>query len=122
MFLRVADEVSAIGAGWTRLEAAVGSLRGRKFIGAFDVRAGEYRVCVVRRPQDDPGALGLEVGMIAGGRYALIRLVGEPPAVYQRIGPTFEQLTQQRADHDPTRPGLEYYRRHDTIDLLLPVT
>jgi hypothetical protein len=121
MFLRVADEVSAIGVGWTALEAAVESLRGRKFVGAFDVSAGEYRACVVRRPEDDPATLGLELGVIAGGRYALVRLVGEPPGVYEHIGPTFERLTRQRSDHDRTRPGLEYYRRRDTIDLLLPV-
>jgi hypothetical protein len=39
---------------------------------------------------------------------------------YAKIGPTAERLAQ-RADADHTRPTLEYYRRHDLIDVLVPV-
>ncbi len=46
---------------------------------------------------------------------------GEPPAVYGLIAPTFERLAKQ-ADADPNRPSIEFYRRRDVIDLLLPVT
>lgn len=49
-----------------------------------------------------------------------MRLEGAPPAVYDLIASTFEQLAQ-RGDRDPSRPGIEYYRRHGVIDLLLPV-
>ena len=49
-----------------------------------------------------------------------LRLTGEPPAVYDLIGPTFKRLAE-RSDRDPTRPGIEFYRRRDVIDLLLPV-
>lgn len=118
MFKRVADEVAAIGQGIAEVEDAVGSLRGRKCYGAFE--GGEYRVCVQVREGDDAAALGLEVGELPGGRYARLRLKGEPPALYELIGPTFESLAQ-RADRDPTRPGIEFYRRHDVIDLLLPI-
>jgi DNA gyrase inhibitor GyrI len=121
MFKRVADDVSEIGRGWAELEAAVGSLRGRKFYGAFDAANGEYRACVQLREHDEPAALGLETGTIAGGRYARVRLEGEPPAVYELIAPTFDRLAT-RDDHDTSRPGIEFYRRHDVIDLLLPVT
>lgn len=118
MFKRVADEVTAIGRAMQEIEEAVG-LRGRKYYGAF-FDDGEYRVCVQLRDGDDPQALGLEVGSLPGGRYARERLVGEPPEVYQRIGPTFERLSH-RHDRDLSRPGIEYYRRSDVIDLLLPV-
>jgi len=121
MFRRTADELTAIRRGWTELEEAVGSLRGRKFYGAFDEARGEYRACVQLRDDDDPAALGLEVGVLPGGRYARRRLRGEPPALYELIGPTFKRLAE-RPDNDPNRPGIEYYRRHDLIDLLLPVT
>ena len=119
MFTRVADEPDAITRGMADVEAAVG-LRGRKYYGAFDVDCDEYRVCVQLREGDDPAALGLEVGTLPGGRYARVRLTGEPPEVYRRIGPTFERLSQ-RPDRDRSRPGIEFYRRRDVIDLLLPV-
>jgi hypothetical protein len=72
------------------------------------------------READDPAALGLLTGTIAGGRYLRLRLEGEPPAIYGRIAPSFDQLARQ-AEPDPTRPSIEYYRRRDVIDLLLPV-
>jgi hypothetical protein len=119
MFKRVADEAQAISQGMAAVEKAVG-LRGRKYYGAFDFEGDEYRVCVELRADDDPDALGLEVGTLPGGRYAQARLTGEPPELYRRIGPTFKLLSQ-RPDRDRTRPGIEFYRRHDVIDLLLPV-
>jgi DNA gyrase inhibitor GyrI len=59
-------------------------------------------------------------GTLPGGRYARVRLIGEPPDVYRLIGPTFERLAE-RADRDRDRPGIEFYRSGDVIDLLLPV-
>jgi effector-binding domain-containing protein len=119
MFKRVADEPEAIKRGMAEVEELVG-LRGRKYYGAFDMDGDEYRVCVQLQPGDDPDALELEVGTLPGGRYARVRLSGEPPDVYNLIGPTFEALAK-RADRDPLRPGIEFYRRRDVIDLLLPV-
>ncbi len=119
MFRRVADESEAISRGMAEVEEVVG-LRGRKYFGAFDAEGDEYRVCVQLREGDDPEALGLEVGTLPGGRYVRVRLTGEPPAVYSLIGPTFERLSA-RPDRDRSRPGIEFYRRRDVIDLLLPV-
>jgi hypothetical protein len=120
MFKRVADEQTAISRGWVEVEEAVGLLRGRKFYAVFDEARGEYRVCVQLREGDEPAALGLEAGTLPGGCYAQVRLQGEPPAVYELIGPTFETLAR-RPDRDPSRPDIEFYRRRDVIDLLLPV-
>jgi hypothetical protein len=116
---RVPDELSAIQAGWAEVEGIVG-LRGRKFYGALDSAKNEYLVCVQAQDGDDEAALGLERGTLPGGRYARVVLVGEPPAVYERIGPAFRELAQ-RPDTDPSRPPIEFYRRHDTIELLEPV-
>jgi hypothetical protein len=121
MFKLVADDQAAISRGWADVEAAVGSLRGRKFYGMVDKARGEYRVCVAMGEDDDPAELGLEIGSIPGGRYARVRLNGDPPAVYERIAPTFRRLAT-RPDRDPSRPEIEFYRRHDVIDLLMPVT
>ena len=120
MFKRVAGEQAAIERGWAELEQSVGSLRGRKFFGTFDPATREYRVWVQLREDDHPDELGLEVGKLPGGRYLLVRLQGEPPAVYGLIAPTFERLAKQ-ADPDPNRPSIEFYRRRDVIDLLQPV-
>jgi hypothetical protein len=119
MFKRVADEQAAISRGVAEVEEAVG-LRGRKYYGAFDADGDEYRVCVQLREGDDPKALGLEVGTLPGGRYARVRLTGEPPDVYRLIAPTFKKLSD-RPDRDRSRPGIEFYRRRNVIDLLLPV-
>ena len=76
-----------------RFEELVG-LRGRKFYGAY---------------------------YLPGGRYLRARLRGEPPAVYGRIGPVFTALIDREAP-DESRPSIEFYRRHDEIELLLPVS
>jgi len=117
-FVRVPDGLEQIRRAWDELEAVV-PLRGRHFYGAFDPVANDYRACVEIRDGDQL-APGLESGTLPGGRYLRARLHGDPPAVYDRIGPTFDEMARQ-AEPDDTRPGLEHYRRHDEIDLLLPV-
>ncbi|MFI5034989.1 MAG: GyrI-like domain-containing protein [Acidimicrobiales bacterium] len=119
LFLRTADDAAAFAPLWGRLETLVG-LRGRRFFGAFFVSRHEYWVCVEAAPDLDAGALGLEEGTLPAGRYLRVRLRGEPPAIYERIGPTFESMAVA-ATPDPTRPGLEFYRSRDAIDCLLPV-
>ena len=117
-FVRVPDGLEHIRRAWDELEAVV-DLRGRRFYGAFDPVADDYRACVELREGDEP-VPGLEHGTLPGGRYLRARLRGEPPGIYGRIGPMFEQLTQNTKP-DLSRPSLEHYRRRDEIDLLLPV-
>ena len=117
-FVRVPDGLENIRRAWDDLEALV-PLRGRRFYGAFHPATDEYDACVELREGDELVA-GLPTGTLPGGRYLRVRLRGEPPAVYELIGPTFERMASE-ADVDPTRPGIEHYRRLDEIDLLLPV-
>ncbi|HJU37451.1 MAG TPA: effector binding domain-containing protein [Gaiellaceae bacterium] len=117
-FVRVGDTQAEITRAWDELEAVV-RLRGRHFYGAFDSIADDYRACVELREGDEL-VPGLESGTLPGGRYLRARLRGDPPAIYERIKPTFDELVQQ-AKPDETRPSLEHYRRHDEIDLLLPI-
>jgi hypothetical protein len=119
MFIRTRDDVAEFGPAWQRLEELVGT-RGRKFFGAFYPATKEYRVCVQLKEGDDAGALGLETGTLPGGRYLRERLRGEPPALYDRIAPTFQELLKH-ASADENRPSIEFYRRFDEIDLLLPL-
>jgi hypothetical protein len=117
-FVRGLDELADIRRAWAELEAAV-ALCGRRFYGAFDPAASDYRACVEVREGDEL-VPGLDSGTLPGGRYLRARLRGDPPAVYERIAPTFDELTRQ-AKPDESRPSLEYYRRNDEIDLLLPI-
>jgi hypothetical protein len=119
MFLRTREAPEDIQNGWARLEDLV-STKGRKFYGALDQPTGEYWVCVELKEGDDPDALGLETGVLPGGRYLRARLRGEPPAVYGRIGPMFNEL-ESVTSPDPTRPEIEFYRQRDEIDLLVPI-
>jgi hypothetical protein len=48
-------------------------------------------------------------------------LTGEPPEVYTRIGPTFQRM-EGGADVDRGRPFVEFYKRRDRIELLVPVS
>lgn len=119
MFLRTRDAVEHIRDGWDRIERIVGT-RGRKFYGAMHLPTAEYWVCVEMRAGDDPKALGLETATLPGGRYVRARLKGEPPAIYDQIGPTFDAL-ERVVTPDPTRPEIEFYRGRDEIDLLVPI-
>ena len=117
-FVRVADGLDEITRAWNELEAVV-TLRGRHFYGAYDPIADDYRACVEMR-ESDVLVPGLESGTLPGGRYLRARLRGDPPGIYEEIKPTFDELIRQ-AKPDETRPSLEWYRRHDEVDLLLPV-
>ena len=119
-YVEVADQVDEIRRAWPRLEAAVGSLRGRHFLGVFDPIQGWYRACVKAEPDKGLAELPLPDMTIPGGRFARIRLRGQPPDVYLEIGPTYERL-MSAMQRDDTRPSLESYRRLDEIDLLMPV-
>ena len=117
-FVRVPDGIEHIRRAWDELEAVV-ALRGRHFYGAFDPIADDYRACVEVRDGDEL-VPGLESGTLPGDRYLRARLRGDPPEIYERIKPTFDALVAQQAP-DTSRPSLEHYRRHDEIDLLLPL-
>lgn len=121
MCARASEGMStAIQRAWAEFERAVG-LTGRKFYGAYDLDKREYRVCTQIKPDDDPASFGFDVATLPGGTFLRARLRGEPQAIYSKIAPTFDQLTKDpRAD--ASRPSIEFYRRRDVIDLLLPIT
>jgi hypothetical protein len=120
LFVLAADSGAGIREAWSRLERAIGSLRGRRFVGAFEPERGEYRACVEALPGDDAGSLGLEAGTLPGGEYVRLRLRGEPPELYDRIPSAFEELVRAH-EPDSSRPSLEVYRSRAEVDLLLPV-
>ena len=117
MYVREYEEPS--GEAFEELEAVVG-LKGRRFYGLYDEGAGRYWACAQRKEQDDPATLGLQTRTIAGGLYAIKRLRGDYNALIPRIAPTFDAMAELH-DADPSRPSVEYYRRHNEFVLYLPI-
>jgi len=114
-------DIAAIQAAWPAFESGFDSLHGRRMMGLIDNRAGTYRLCTERLPRDMESSLGLDETTIPGGRYLRLRLIGDPPGVYGQIAAAFDELFEH-ADHDPTRPLIEFYRREGEVDCLVPVT
>ena len=113
-------DLAAIQEAWPAFESAFDSLHGRRMMGLIDNGAGTYRLCTERLPRDRENPLGLDETTIPGGPYLRLRLIGDPPGVYGQIAAAFDELFEH-ADHDPTRPLIEFYRREGEVDCLVPV-
>jgi hypothetical protein len=120
MLARGQDDQASITRLWAWFEDLVG-LRGRKMYATADA-AGTYTTCTPVKDGDDPAALGLETGVLAGGWYLRGRLSGEPPGLYARILPAMAELEAAGHPADRSRPAVEFYRRYDQLELWLPVT
>lgn len=116
----VALDIATVQAAWQDFENAFDSLRGRKMMGLVYSHERVYRLSSVRLDRDGSIPLGLDETVIPGGRYLRLRLRGDAPAIYGSIADVFEVLFQ-RADHDPLRPHMEYYRREGEVDCLVPI-
>lgn len=114
LFVRADRGPAGAPAAFEKLERRLSTLRGRKFLATC--RADDYRACVKRDPDDDPEAMGLEVGVIPGGLYARQKLRGGP----ENIAATFDAMAREFVQ-DPARPCIEFYRRQDEVILFLPV-
>lgn len=110
------DEMTHIQAIWPPFEQLVG-LRGRKMYAQINTHLNTYTVCT---PLRDDDRLGLQLGTLAGGWYLRGRLVGEPPKIYERIADGMTELQASTAGDD-ARPLVEFYRRHDQIELWVPI-
>ena len=103
-----------------RLEAALPSLRGRRFYGVFDPSTGEYRACVAVTEVDAVTVVGGTRAVIRGGTYLRARLRGPLNETTPRIGETFETMAAAGTP-DRDRHAVEFYRRSDEVVLLFPV-
>ena len=112
------DIPKAASRAFALLEATIPP-RGRKMFGYWHPPRLEYRACYGRQPGDAPSALGLAEDTIPGGRYRRARIKGRDaiaqiPAAYE----TLQASGEVRSDG---RPWFEFYRRHDCVDVLVPV-
>jgi hypothetical protein len=113
------DDLAHIQAIWPLFEHLVG-LRGRKMYARADEQLNTYTVCTPIKPGDDPEALGLHTGTLQGGTYLRGQLIGDPPSVYERIGQGMQEL-RALVEMDLSRTLVEFYRRHDQIELWVPI-
>jgi hypothetical protein len=111
------DPGQAAGEAFSELEAALPSLRGRRFYGYFEPNEKRYFACVVAQDDD---ALDLDRRTLPGGAYARTRLRGQPPELYAQIGGAFDSVAKSVAV-DSSRPWLEFYRSDREVDVLVPV-
>jgi Integron-associated effector binding protein len=118
MLERTHDELPAIQELWPRFERLVG-LRGRRMYAM--ITEGTYAACTPVKDGDDPARLGLGTATLPGGWYLQARITGDPPGLYERIAPAMQALEELASPADPGRPRVEYYRRHDVIELWVPV-
>ncbi|HLF67906.1 MAG TPA: GyrI-like domain-containing protein [Gaiellaceae bacterium] len=100
-----------------RLESAI-PVHGRKAYGLWDPFSCSYHACYALVEDDRPEDHGLEREVIPGGRYRRARLKGAEDVT--RIGATFQALAKDEA-LDSERPWIEFYRRHDEVDLHVPI-
>lgn len=115
------DTPGGVDTAWQMLESLLPSFTGRKFAGAFDAAAGWYRACVRDVAEPAPREAGLPVAEIPGGLFLRLRLVGDPQEFSSRLPAAFEKLHAMATSYDRSRPSLELYRSHRTVDALLPV-
>ncbi len=124
--LRVRADLKGAGPpeAFRQLESKLSSLKGRRFYGTVAVAgdAEEYHACVERRPTDDPVQLGLEPGVIPGGRYARQKILGWERVIAEgKLRGIFRDLVR-RHPVDRSRPDIEFYRSRSELHLLVPVT
>ncbi|UDY35838.1 hypothetical protein [Dermatobacter hominis] len=117
-YVEVTDDVRAIAVGWSSLEDAVGTMRGRRFLAV--IAEDRYRACVEEAADITAAEQRLPSLVVPGGTYRRVRLHGEPPGIYEQIGSAAAFLGEA-PDCDPDRPILELYLRRDRIDVLMPV-
>jgi hypothetical protein len=113
------DDLPHIQALRPSFEQRVG-LRGRKMFGRADLRLNTYTACTPVRDDDDPEVLGIQVGTLLGGLYLRGRMKGAPSAIYSSIGDGMNEL-QLIEPTDTSRPLVEFYRRHDEVELWVPI-
>jgi hypothetical protein len=121
MLRRTKDELADIQRLWPVFEEVVG-VRGRHMYAMVDTTLDSYATCTPILPDDEPATLDLETGTLPGGEHLRGRLSGPAPAIYEDIGPGMQELIAMAGgDLDKARPLVEFYRRHNKIDLWVPV-
>ncbi len=112
-----ADSMEKIKDAFNKLEAAMPSMKGRKFYGTF--YKGVYKACAAVRDDDDPSAIGLPTETIPGGKYVSGKMDNWQEQI-GNIGNWFMDMTK-KVNWDESRPSIEFYRSMTELIMYLPV-
>jgi DNA gyrase inhibitor GyrI len=102
---------------WAKLEASLGSLRGRRFYGVY--WKGSYRACAGITEGDDPDEFGFDSWIIPGGLYASAKLKDWAEHT-DEIEPVVSALLEAN-EVDHARPTIEFYRSQRELVLYVPI-
>ena len=107
------------------LESKLPTLKGRKFYGIFreTPEGEEYYACVAKVDADDTVRMGLEAGIIDGGKFVRRRVqdwesvirAGQLPSLFREL-----ELAHAH-EADTARYSIEFYRSQSELQLLFPV-
>lgn len=121
----VDDSLVSVKAGWPRFESRFPSLSGRKMMGLASgapESGGTYRLASIVKRDDPERIPGLRREAFEFGRYLRHRIKGEPPALYDRIGPAVGYLFAHHGEQiDWARPTIEFYHSRNVVDCLVPI-
>jgi hypothetical protein len=112
-----AESMDKIKDTFSKLEASLPTIKGRKFYGTF--HRGVYKACVAFQDGDNPAALGLESEIIPGGKFVSGKLDNWAEHI-DEIGNWFMTMTKE-VNWDESRPSIEYYRSMTELIMYLPV-
>ncbi|OGM72303.1 hypothetical protein A3H19_03325 [Candidatus Woesebacteria bacterium RIFCSPLOWO2_12_FULL_39_9] len=121
MYIKSETGPSGATEAFSKLEAKLPGLKGRKFYGLIfgSPPSLEYLSSVSLFPDDNPGLLGFQTWTIPGGRYAQTKLMNWSQSLEQ-IPVLFDQLTQNyKVDRE--RPSIEFYRSLDELLLRISI-
>ena len=105
---------------WPIFEEQLGSLKGRKMYGLQygPLGSGTYQCAATLIQGEDQTSS--EIIQSPSGLFARIRLKG--PSRHEQIGEAFSTIIESYEEEcDFTRPTIEFYKDHQTVDVLVPV-
>ena len=113
----IAENLEKVKEAFNKPESRLPSMSSRICYGTY--HKGVYRACATLLNDDNPQALGLDIYMIPGGKYAIDKIDDWPKHISE-IGPRFMEMIK-KVQADESRPSIEYYKSGSVLILYLPI-
>ena len=123
LYMEVPNDPGSQQRAWPELESRLPSLTGRKMFGLDYDGKKIYRVCSLVLDSDNGETFGLEQFGFEGGTYIRLRLIFDPPELYEKIGPAYEYLfSRYEEEINWSLPMIEQYKAKNTLDVMIPIS
>ncbi len=121
-YMEVPNNIENQQKAWPEFESRFPSLSGRKMYGLDYAEKNLYRVCSIVLDSDNNNDYGLDTFEFAGGTYMRLRLIFDPPVLYEKIGPAYKFLISQYENTiDWSLPFIEHYKAENILDVMVPI-